>query len=163
MTFVLQPSTIFSTSSSSTSIHEDNDNDEEKKEIILIGSYNQFTPKCKIKTNKIGNGNIFHPLCTINILPPSTRIMEERTIIGNGNIFNAFVSINETYDESNIDGITTATYDNQVFFVLSSQNGTKKLMRRTNENGVRKNMADVILLLGAMKTIIQNNHTLLSS
>lgn len=160
---------------------EDEKNDDNVNEIFtVIGSYNQFAPKCQIHNNgtTIGNGNIFHSFSTLHL-------KQNELVVGNGNIFNSFVSIGEKRsdnDDSNSEGDCQSEsekryFQNQVFFVLSSvsvsvstsfskqPNGKRpmKLIQRTNENGVRKNMADVTLLLSVTKKILQMNHTLMSS
>ena len=156
----------------------DGNNDEENKESIsmtLMGSYNQFTPRCKVHTHTIGNGNIFHPFCDLYFIHGIER--NEMMMIGNGNIFNSFVSmknvrnnnwamIHESDDsKDDTNDITSNSYQNQVFFILSppssvpvsssfgEESNCSKIMQRTNENGVRKNMNDVTLLLSATKNI----------
>ncbi len=160
--------------------NDDHHQEEIQETRLLVGSYNQFAPKCQVYTNQIGNGNLFHPFCNVqmDIIRSTSRtqrnVSDARNdlIIGNGNIFNAFVSIHETMkNDDYADGARptgTIPYHNQVFFLLSSSPSSsfttkKNLMRRTNDNGVRKNMADITLLQGAMKTIIQAHHQLMPS
>ncbi len=160
-----------------------NDEHEDENEIItVVGSYNQFAPKCQIYTNgtTIGNGNIFHSFSTLHL-------KHNELIVGNGNIFNSFVSIgtkggndergSDSYQIESSSGGRRSYFQNQVFFMLSSASSASasasvssssskrpmKLMQRTNENGVRKNMVDVTLLLSATKKILQMNHALMSS
>jgi hypothetical protein len=144
--------------------NNDNEDDGEKRELIqLLGSYNQFTPKCKVRTKMIGNGNIFHSYCNLYMNNISNSGMK----IGNGNIFNSFVNIMDINDD---DGMNVKNdkvmipFQNQVLFnIVGGKQQQQRLMQRTNDNGVRKNMAQVRLLLGAGKSILQTHHKLQST
>lgn len=160
--------------------------------ITLMGSYNQFMPKCKVYTNQIGNGNIFHSFCDLCFITATTATANNShgdnkmmMIIGNGNIFQSFVimkhGIENTFNNNDDDDMNIIQnnnnqdpqYQNQVFFIMSSSSSSpssspisssssssssNKVIQRFHDNGYKKNMDDVRLLLSSMKGILQKYH-----
>ena len=120
----------------------------------IMGSYNQFGPRSKVLASSIGNSNIFKPLCDLTLGK-----------IKHGNIFQvgAQIDVNAPQTPFNKD---QTEYDEKVVFVLNQSNGISDVsgrnqLVRNHLHGVKKNMADVSLLLLAARKIIETHHRIL--
>lgn len=116
---------------------------------VVIGSYNQFAPKCEVKTQKIGNCNIFRSHSSANV--PTIR---------NGNMFMSGVRV----DAGNSSGICNdcVYFALQVSDVSIIKNRRKYKLETRNRkgNGTKINMIEVSLLLDASRSIVCKNHPL---
>lgn len=111
-------------------------------ELQLVGSYNQFAPRCKVQCRSIGNANIFNPLCDL-----------ELSTIKSGNIYQSSVKIHNQL---------VVHQENVCFLMTEDDDHSHDLVRtRAHSRGVQVNMSEVSLLLVAARKIVQDNHRIL--
>jgi hypothetical protein len=120
----------------------------------IMGSYNQFGPRSKVRASSIGNSNIFKPLCDLTL-----------GRIKHGNVFQVGAQIDVNAPKISLAKDDT-DFDEKVVFVLNQSNGIDDMsgrhqLVRSHLHGVKKNMADVSLLLLAARKIIEKHHRIL--
>ena len=111
---------------------------------LLMGSYNLIAARSHLETSRIGNGNIFQPLCHIEI-----------SSIKNGNIFSPLCTLTMKNSDQSI--------QETVFYVVRKAGDMlpPSCQFREHKYGTKKNIAEVGLLLGVVKNIIQANHPIM--
>jgi hypothetical protein len=110
-----------------------------------IGSYNNFTPTCRVECRCIGNANIFGPKSNVVVKN-----------VENGNLFQAGSYIRE-------DATSNVRYQEKVFYVLTGDSNRLAMNKcRKHADGVRKNIVEVSTLLRASRTILRHNHRVMA-
>lgn len=113
-------------------------------ELQLVGSYNQFAPRCKVQCKSIGNANIFNPFCDLVL-----------SSIKSGNIYQSYVKIHDLF---------VVHQENVCFLMKEDDNQSHDPFRiRDHTRGVQTNVSEVSLLLVAARKIVQKNHQILES
>ena len=133
---------------------QDGNVDEPTKVHSIMGSYNQFGPRSKVRASSIGNSNIFKPLCDLTL-----------GRIKHGNVFQVGAQLDVNAPKLSLAKDDT-DFDEKVVFVLNQSNGISDVsgrnqLVRNHLHGVKKNMADVSLLLLAARKIIETHHRIL--
>jgi hypothetical protein len=112
-------------------------------ELQVMGSYNQFAPRCKVQCQSIGNANIFNPLCDLML-----------SSIKSGNVYQSSVKIHDLL----------VVHQEKVCFRMTEDDDSHDSVRiRNHTRGVQVNVSEVSLLLVVARKIVQKNHRILDS
>jgi len=115
--------------------------------VNIIGSYNQFAPRCHVRSNRIGSANIFQSMCNLEI-----------PYIKNGNIFGNMLQVIDVDEEGQ-------SFQEKTLFIVSNnekQIDSRQQLIRPHKHGMKKNMREVGLLLGSTRKLVQKNHRIMA-
>mmetsp|Transcript_7824 Transcript_7824/g.7392 ORF Transcript_7824/g.7392 Transcript_7824/m.7392 type:complete len:230 (-) Transcript_7824:123-812(-) len=116
-------------------------------DINIIGSYNKFSPLCRVKTSSIGDANIFESSCSVQYQDSS---------IGNGNVVAPLVHITDI-DKSNLLAHETVLYN--IGEIIGGTHLVPK--KRNHTNGIKQNKEEVRILLKIAGKTLKEHHNIM--